>query len=92
MRRCAQLTDALPASYGRLRSLERLSLNDNSFSGSIPSSWGNMGSLVKVYMYNNPQLSGCVPKALQEQLQGSFGFTLEYYVEEGTKIRGFCKA
>lgn len=51
-----------------------------------------MASLVKLYLYNNPQLGGCVPKELQEQLQASLGFTMDFYVEEGTKIRGYCKA
>jgi Leucine-rich repeat (LRR) protein len=82
----------LPASYGNLAALERLSLNDNTFTGHIPREWSGMTALQKLYLYNNPQLSGCVPQGLEEQLQMSLGFELKDYVEEGTKVEGYCKA
>lgn len=87
-----QLSGPLPASFGQLKNLVNLSLNDNEFSGPVPSSWSGMKSLEKLYLYNNPSLSGCVPAGLQEQLQLSFGFGLRDYVEEGTKVEGYCKA
>jgi hypothetical protein len=89
---CPQLSGPLPTSYGQLKSLVNLSLNDNGFSGPIPTSWSGMTSLQKLYLYNNPSLSGCVPAGLQEQLQLSFGFGLKDYVEEGTRVQGYCSA
>jgi len=90
--RATQLSGSLPASLGDLKQLARLSINDNNFSGTLPSSWGGMSKLEKLYAYNNPKLSGCVPAALKDQLQLSFGFALKDYVEEGTLIKGYCKA
>lgn len=49
-----QLGGHLPASLGQLKRLAHLSLNDNSFTGSIPAEWGGMKGLQKLYMYNNP--------------------------------------
>jgi hypothetical protein len=44
---------------------------------------------VKLWAYNNPQLSGCVPLP-KAQLDIVSGFRLQDYVLTGTKVTGFC--
>lgn len=51
-----------------------------------------MASLEKLYLYNNKELTGCVPAGLQEALTGTLGFDLKDYVEEGTQVVGYCNA
>ena len=59
-----KLTWPLPESFGRLPKLEYLALNDNSFTGSVPSSWAAlMREGVHLTVMNNC-LSGTLPPSI----------------------------
>eukprot|EP01121_Diplochlamys_sp_Union-15-3_P020268 TRINITY_DN7869_c0_g1_i1.p1 TRINITY_DN7869_c0_g1~~TRINITY_DN7869_c0_g1_i1.p1 ORF type:complete len:182 (+),score=19.71 TRINITY_DN7869_c0_g1_i1:298-843(+) len=48
----------------REMSIDELSLYDNKLIGQIPASFGNLTHLAKLLLYNNVNLTGCVPLGL----------------------------
>ncbi|KAI8929607.1 hypothetical protein BC831DRAFT_275640 [Entophlyctis helioformis] len=59
------LTGPIPPSIGLLPSLKELAVNDNSLSGGIPPSIVSSKSLIWLFFYNNPQMSGQLPRGIQ---------------------------
>ena len=59
----AGLTGAIPASFGGLKDLRRLDLDENELTGGIPAELGGMTNLDQLYLQYN-QLSGGIPEEL----------------------------
>ncbi len=66
------LNGALPGSLGKLQVLARLELQGNALSGQLPSSIGGMRSLNKLWLEQNRDLSGLLPRSMLnlKSLQG----------------------
>lgn len=59
----AQLSGKLSPALGALSDLQILSLYENSFTGSIPSAWGNLSQLQQLSVASNLQLTGSIPES-----------------------------
>ncbi len=59
----AGLTGTIPASFGGLKDLRRLDLDENELTGGIPAALGGMTNLDQLYLQDN-QLSGGIPGEL----------------------------
>lgn len=85
-----QLSGSLPSSWSALGgTLQKLALNNNDFSGSVPRSWVQFREVagpMYLYLFDNPELTGCLPFGLKQQLQ----YDIDMYVHHGTGIRGYC--
>ena len=66
-----RLSGSIPAELGMLSNLESLSLNRNSLSGPIPAELGMLSNLERLRLVGNDGLTGCIPVALRDTLQGS---------------------
>jgi hypothetical protein len=84
-----QFTGTLPDALKELTSLELLVMQGTALAGSVPRSWSAMKKLKSVYMYDNPQLRGCLPATWKQQLAD---FDVEANVFSGTNIHGFCNS
>ena len=63
-----RLTGPLPPEWGQLASLWELGLSGNQLTGSLPPEWGQLASLQQLVLSDDHQLTGCVPKGLQEMV------------------------
>ena len=63
-----ELNGAIPSELGNLSGLESLYLDDNNLSGDIPPELGNLSNLEELRLDGTHVLSGCVPAALESQL------------------------
>ena len=59
----AGLTGTIPSSFGGLKDLRRLDLDQNELTGSIPAAIGGMTNLDQLYLQSN-QLTGALPEEL----------------------------
>jgi hypothetical protein len=82
------LSGQLPESYSSLAQLEKLVLNNNNLSLSVPPSWSQLKSLKAAYLYNNGELKGCAPSSWKAQFAPDFD--ADAYIVEGTGLTGFC--
>ena len=94
-----QLSGPLPAEYGRMAALKTLKINSNKLSGAVPASWAGLRALRTLTLFDNPDLSGCLPAALAAAGPSGRGFFQARSGEltrsakdaaAGTKISGFC--
>ena len=58
------LSGPLPPELGQLTSLVRLYLNDNDLSGVLPPELGNLVNLERFVVYENPDLTGLMPRSM----------------------------
>ena len=65
------LSGEIPAELGSLSNLKALSLSSNALSGEIPPWLGSLSNLTDLRLTGNYQLSGCVPRSLEDQLTRS---------------------
>ena len=63
-----ELSGAIPSELGNLTTLKVLALNYNDLSGDIPPELGNLSNLKRLRIDGAWTLSGCLPAALQSQL------------------------
>jgi len=56
------LNSTLPQTFGRLKSLVNLRINNNKIKGPLPSSWGNLTKLELLFADSN-LLSGSIPSS-----------------------------
>ncbi|KAF6260274.1 hypothetical protein COO60DRAFT_907568 [Scenedesmus sp. NREL 46B-D3] len=82
-----QLVGTLPDALKMLAALEEVDLAKSQLVGSVPRSWSSMRKLGKVWLFQSPQLEGCLPASWKQQLAG---FDVEQWVYAGTNIKGFC--
>ena len=61
-----ELSGPVPASLGRLRSLEELILSHNGLSGPVPPELSGLVALTELYLNANPYLSGLLPAGLRD--------------------------
>jgi len=89
----------LPAEWARSPSLKVLKLNSNKIGGAFPKQWASLASLETLTIFDNPDLSGCLPAAFAGAgpsgkgfFQGPSGQLTQSGKEaaKGTKISGFC--
>jgi hypothetical protein len=91
------LSGPLPDSWSVMAALLELELDTNALTGPVPPSWGSWGSVRKVALFANPQLSGCLPAAWSGRWINQ-GRTIEVegpykggnLLTAGTGITGFC--
>lgn len=95
-----QLSGPLPLAWADLHSLRVLKLNSNKLSGAVPPAWappGGMKALGTLTVFNNPDLSGCLPAGLAKRSQPVFqGLSGKRtgdvaVAARGTKVTGFCR-
>lgn len=98
------ITGTLPPEWGALQKLRVLKVNSNQLKGSVPAAWAppstpNMVSLKTLTIFNNPELSGCLPKALAGKGPSGWGFFQgpsgqltknATTAATGTKIKRYC--
>ena len=65
------LSGEIPAELGSLSKLQQLRLDFNDLSGEIPPELGSLSNLTKLDLYDNDDLSGCVPSSLDDQMGAS---------------------
>ena len=72
-----QLSGSIPTELsnesgeGSLAALTHLHLNDNSLSGAIPTQLSSLTTLTHLYLSGNSGLTGCVPEALEDNIQNT---------------------
>jgi Leucine-rich repeat (LRR) protein len=86
-----KLVGTLPDGYQSLAQLTILSLATNNLKGAIPAFWSNMRDLRKLYLYDNPGMTGCLPHTWQALLEGN-NWDVDKYVLYRTQLTGFCPA
>lgn len=78
-----KLTGPLPESLGKLSQLDLLFLNDNRFTGTIPSSWAPlMREGFNLYLGSNC-LSGKIPQAILDNKEAKYFFREILYQRDG---------
>ncbi len=60
------LTGPLPAALGKMRRLALLVLSQNEIDGPLPANFGDAGALFKVWLHDNPELSGPLPESMTQ--------------------------
>lgn len=91
-----KLSGPLPASWSEMAAIEDLQMSANNLAGTVPPSWGSWGRVKTVALWDNPQLSGCLPAAWRRKVNiGSVVGTAGPYkgqdlLTAGTGITGFC--
>ena len=63
-----ELSGEIPAELGSLSNLTQLALDFNDLSGEIPPELGSLSNLTHLDLYDNDDLSGCVPSSLEDQM------------------------
>jgi hypothetical protein len=84
------LSGQLPAEWARLPSLRVLKLNSNKFSGEVPRAWASMPALATLTVFDNPDLSGCLPGGRTYQTPSGQQTGNAKDAAAGTKIGGAC--
>ena len=62
------LSGEIPTELGSLSNLTQLALDFNDLSGEIPPELGSLSNLTHLDLYDNDDLSGCVPSSLEDQM------------------------
>lgn len=83
-----KLSGPIPTSFKALTALENLGLSFNGLNGTVPSALSRMRGLKRLHLSGNPQLGGCLPASLRQQLAGSYSDLAMMY--DDTSISGFC--
>eukprot|EP00775_Hariotina_reticulata_P003037 gene3037-3318_t len=94
-----QLQGSLPPALGQLVNLEVLKLNDNKLSGSVPQAWAGLKALKTLTLFNNQNVSGCVPEIWRGKGRSGKGYfqSPQGFLSDdikvatiGTSIQGYC--
>jgi hypothetical protein len=73
--------------------LRVLKLNSNKLSGPVPKAWAGLPALRTLSLYDNPDLSGCLPAGIAGGTLQAPGGRVTPNAKEaaaGTKISAFC--
>lgn len=85
------LQGPLPASIGRLSSLQILSLTGTGLEGVVPVEMSSLSQLEEIYLYNNPGLVGSVPSELGDGLRNLKLFEVQMTGISGAIPQSFCR-